>query len=223
MRVLFGAAELFKKLFRGFVRLGMHAGVVEYFVSVGNTQKSRSLLERLCSETRHFQNLASCSEFSVGFAVFHDIFSGGGVDSRDIGKKRIRRSVYVHSDRVHARLNDACESFIETRGLHVVLILTDAYGFRVYLHKLRKRVLKSSRYGYRASLSYVKVREFLGSKLRRGIYARSGFGDYDILCLAAHFTQKIRYEHIALSRRSSVSDSDHVNRILFDKAADYLL
>ena len=49
----------------------------------------------------------------------------------------MRSRIHVDADGVDAVFNDAGERFVEARRFHIVLILADAYGFRIYFDKFR--------------------------------------------------------------------------------------
>ena len=58
-----------------------------------------------------------------------------------------------------------------------MLILSDAYRLRIDLHKFGQWILKSSRDGRRASLTYIKLRKFLTCKLTCRVDRSSRFID----------------------------------------------
>ncbi|CDC76810.1 uncharacterized protein BN580_02247 [Candidatus Colimorpha enterica] len=77
----------------------------------------------------------------------------------------MRCCVEIDPDRVYAVLDNTGECLVKSCRLHVVLILTDAYRFRVDLDQLRKRVLKPSCNRHRASLRHIEIREFVSCQL----------------------------------------------------------
>ena len=92
----------------------------------------------------------------------------------------MRCGIDVYADAVYAVLDNARKSFVKASGLHIVLVLTHAYRLRLYLNKLRKGVLQAACDGYRTSLHYVKIGEFVCSELGCRVDRRTCLADYDI-------------------------------------------
>ena len=65
--------------------------------------------------------------------------------------------VQIHTDFIHAVLNDTAERLAELLLVHIVLILADTDGFRIDFDKLCQRILHTACDGSGASLSDIKV------------------------------------------------------------------
>ena len=83
--------------------------------------------------------------------------------------QRNRRRIQIHTDTVHTVLNHAVERLSELLLIHIMLILTDSDRFRINLHELCQRILYPAGDRSRASLSDIKIREFLRSQFTRRI------------------------------------------------------
>lgn len=76
-----------------------------------------------------------------------------------------------------------------------MLILSDADGFGVDFYQLRKGILEASCNGSSASLSHIKVGEFLGGQLACGINGRAGFVDDNVLDRGVQLFNQV-YDHL---------------------------
>ena len=144
--VLRSISEHLEKRLCSLVGLGVHSRIVKYLLGSGNAEEARALLIRLRSYPRNLKYLGSGGKLAVFLTVFYDILRAGGVNARDVRKKRMRRGIQVNANAVNAILNYTAESSVKTRGLHIVLILShaDSLGIDLYIiaeEKLRKLCL----------------------------------------------------------------------------------
>ena len=109
--------------------------------------------------------MGTAFKFAVFFSVFYDIFSGGCIDTRNVGKKSVGRGVDVNANAVNAVLNYSAERLGKARLLHIVLILTDTDCLGLNFNKLGKWVLYSSCNRDSAALHFVKLGKLLRCKL----------------------------------------------------------
>ena len=122
--------------------------------------------------------------------IFKDIFRHRRVNACHIGKQCRACRIQIHPDAVYAILHHAAECLTETLLVHIMLILSDAYRLRIDLHKFGQWILKSSRDGRRASLTYIKLRKFLTCKLTCRVDRSSRFIDDHIPNLLRYLFQK---------------------------------
>ena len=81
-----------------------------------------------------------------------------------------------------------------------MLILTYTNGLRIDLNKFRKRILNSSCNRGSASLSYVEVRELLGSKCTCGINGSTCFVGNNVLNMGfGNFADDLGNDRLGLS------------------------
>ena len=101
-----------------------------------------------------------------------------------------------------------------------MLILADADGFRVDLHKLGERILQAARDGDRAAQRNVEVRQFGAGIGARGIDRRARFRHHDLrelqLRRAGH---QFGGELVRLARGGAVADGDQLDLMLLAEAA----
>ena len=126
------------------VGLRVDSRVVERILRISDSQKSCALLENLVAQPFDFEEFLTGTVGAVFSAVFHNVVGKCGANSGDVCKKMARGSVQVHSNTVHTRFHCIVQLFLEKRLVHIVLILPHSERFRVNLHKLGKRVHKSS-------------------------------------------------------------------------------
>ena len=98
-----------------------------------------------------------------------------------------------------------------------MLILSDADGFRINLHQLCQRILKTSCDRRCAPLSHIKVREFFRRQLAGRIDGCSGFADNDILHFLRDFLQQFHNHLFRLSGCGSISKRNERNMIFADQ------
>ena len=90
-------------------------------------------------------------------------------------------SIHINSNFVDWFFNNMVQWLGQLLLVHVVLVLANSDGFRVYFHKLCKRILKPPGYWNSASLSYIVVRKLFCSQFACRIYACPSFVHYHIL------------------------------------------
>ena len=147
----------------------MNACAVQRIFAAGDAHKARALLKRLRSEFCYFQELFSALKTAVLLAVCHDVFRNHLADTGNVFQQRCGCRIQIHTDFIDAVLNDTAKRLAELLLVHIVLILADTDGFRIDFDKLCQRVLHAACDGSGASLSDIKVREFLCGKLACGV------------------------------------------------------
>ena len=143
----------------------MNSGVVQGFFTIADAQETCALLESLGAKFCHLQQLAAALEAAVFFAVGHNVFGDHFSDAGNIGKQGGRCGVHIHTYFIYTVFHHAGQRSAELFLIHVVLILTNADGFRVDLNQLSQRILQAATDGGGASKSHVKVRELFGTQL----------------------------------------------------------
>ena len=200
----------------------MHGGVVQNLLALGHAQKSRALLERLCTQLGHFEQLPARGERTVLFAVLDNVRRDARVKSRDPGKQGRGRGIQVDADRVDAVLDDAVQRLGEPLFGHVVLVLPHADGLGVDLDKFRERILQASCNGDGGAQVDVKIGEFRCRQGRRGIDRRArliddGVGDARILAKPA---DEFDGHLLGLAARRAVADGDMPDGVLSDERGE---
>ena len=130
----------------------------------------------------------------------------------------MRCGIEVNADTVDAVLNNARQCAVESCGLHVVLILTDTDGFRIYLHKLCHRVLQTSCDGHCGTLRNVEIRKFLSTELGRRIYRCARFTYHNILDVLGNGFKQICDKYFTFLGCRTVTDRDNVYTVLTNKS-----
>ena len=154
-----------KKLSRRLIAFRMNAGGVQRVVSAGDPEKSGALFKCLRSQLGYLQQLSSVPESSVFFPVCDDVLCNRPGNSGNVLQKGSRGGVQIHANLVYGILHHTGQRLAQLFLVHIVLILSDADGFRINLYQFRQRVLHPPGDGSCASLSDVKIRDLLGSQL----------------------------------------------------------
>ena len=115
------------------VALGVHAGIIKRLAALGHAQKARALFKSLRPELGHLLQFRAGGKRAVILAVSHYVFANGRVESRYPQQQSGRCRIKVGSYGVHTVLDDAVQRLAEPFLRHIVLILTYAYGLRLYL------------------------------------------------------------------------------------------
>ena len=176
-----GNLQLFHKLFGGLVTFGVYAGAVKRVVAAVDSQKAGALLKGFCPQFVHFQQLTAVGKSAVLFTVGHNVFGNGGRNTRNVGEQRNGSGVKVDAHFVYAVFHNAVQRFAEFFLVHVVLVLSDANGFRVYFHQLSQWVLQTSCNAGCAALSHVEVGKFLRCKFACRVHRRPRFAYDNVL------------------------------------------
>ena len=199
----------------------MNACCVKHLLTVVNAKEACALGERLFAKLGNLKDLRAGLELAVFFSVLNDILCNGGIDTRNVGEKRVGRSVDINANTVYTALNYSAESLGKSCLLHIVLILTNAYSLRLDLNKLCKGVLNSSCDRDSRSLHYVKVGELLGCHLGCRINAGACLGNNGIfygLGTACITDNVFSDERLTLTGGGAVTDRNNVNVMLLNKA-----
>ena len=115
-------------------------------------------------------------------------------------RKKLRRcSIEIRSRAVHALHNGLVQPAGEGLLGQIVLVLADAYGFGIYLYKLRQRVEEPSRDGHGRSLFDGHIRELFSRCLLRGPDRCTRFRDYRVADIEAVLSYKLRHQLLALA------------------------
>ena len=154
---------------RRVVALRVDGGVVEHVFALRHAQEARALLEGLRPELRHLLQLAARGKGAVFLAVRNDILRRRRGQTGNAPQQGGRRRVQIHAHCVHAVLHHVVQRGFQLLLRHVVLILPDADGLRLDLHKLRQRVLQPPRDRNRRAQVHVKLRKLLRCERARGI------------------------------------------------------
>ena len=211
------------------IRLGVHGGVIQNRLALGNSQEACTLLIRLRSELGYFFYLAAGGECAVFLTVGDDVLRRGARETRNTLQKRGRCGVDINAHAVDAVLDNGVERLVEPLGRHIVLILPHADGLGVDFHKLRQRVLQSAGYRHGRAQVDIKLRELRRRKLACRVHRRSGLGNYHIGKLMPRllFTaDKLNGHLLGLTGGRAVADGDIHDIVLADQAgqrADSLL
>ena len=102
--VVGGIAELIQKFLRGFVCFGVDRRIVEHVLAVADAQEASALLVCFRAELGDFEEFLARRERLVR-AVFDYILSRADIESRHVGKQRVRRGIEVDADAVDAVLD----------------------------------------------------------------------------------------------------------------------
>ena len=101
-----------------------------------------------------------------------------------------------------------------------MLILSDADGHGLYLHKLGKRVLKPARNGHCRAEVNVIVGKLLGGKLRRGVDGRARLVDDGIALAAVQLVEHLDGHLLRLAGGGAVADGNVLHTVFFDKRGE---
>src|SRR4051794_29622532 len=151
----------------------MNGGHVERVFAVAYAKEPGRLLEGFRSEARHGHELHAREKPALLIAKLHNFLRSSFVDSGNVSKQCVRRSVQVHADTVHAGLDGAFERFPESPLIHVMLILTYADRLRIDLHQFSQRILQASRDGNGPTDGKIQCGKLLTGDLRSRVNGSS--------------------------------------------------
>ena len=134
-----------------------------------------------------------------------------GCTFRDLREKAAEHAVALDREGYDAILNHAAERLVQSRLLHIMLILSDADALGVNLNQFRQRILQASGNGNRASLHDVEIRKFLRRQFGRGIDRSACLADHNVFHIGVNLLQKSRNEDLAFLGSSSVSDGNDIH------------
>ena len=203
-QLLHGAAEIARHALDEFVAFGMDGAGVERIVAVMNPQKARRLFEGFRAETGNFHQVFALAERPVFFAIFDDVFRELRAEAGNIGQELGAGGVRLHADRVDAAHHHVVEALFERGLIHVMLILADADGFRVYFDEFGERVLQAAANRNRAAHSHIVIREFVPRHFAGGIDGRAAFIHHHDRRVEVQFPQ----ERLGFAARRAVADRD---------------
>ena len=139
----------------------------------------------------------------------------GSVEAGDARQQRRRRHVDVDTDGVDAILDRRIERTRERGLVDVVLVLTDADGFRFDLDEFRQRVLQTARNRYRATQGDVEIRKFLSPDFGSGINRSARLGHHHLREFeVGHFLHEIAGKLVGLAACRPVADRDDIDLML---------
>ena len=96
-----------------------------------------------------------------------------------------------------------------------MLVLADADGFRLDLHKLRQRILQAAGNGHRAADRHVHVRKLLRGELGSGVNRSPCFGNHHTgEAKVRHLAFKFGDELVRLAAGRAVADADELDLVL---------
>ena len=174
-------AELCQQLLGRFVILGMDPSRIERLFAADDLQEAGRLHERRVAQPAHFQQLLPAAERPVLLAMFVHPPGGELIHARNVTQQRRARAVELDADKADARLHHVVERVAQVLGPGVVLIQADADAGRVDFHQLAERILQPAADRDRAPLDRIALGKFLAANLARGINARPGFVDDDVV------------------------------------------
>ena len=143
------------------ITFGMHGCIVQRILTSRNAQETGALLKGFRPHAFHFHQIPPSGEGTVFRAVVHDILCQLRPQTRHVSQQLATRSIQVDSHGIHARFYRTVQRFPQFRLVHVVLVLSDTDGFRVYLHQFRQRVHQPASDGNGTAHRHVIFREFL--------------------------------------------------------------
>ncbi len=197
----------------------MHRRIVQCLGTVPDAKEAGTLLISLGPQLGHRQQLLAAAEAALLLPLRHNVFGDGLGNAGNVLEKRCRGGIHIHTHMVYAVLHHSAQLLTQLGLVHIMLILSHADGLGVDLHQLRQWILKASRHGGSASLSHIKIGEFLGGQLAGGIHRGTGFIDDDILHRQLRFPEEIRNDLLRLPGGGTIAQADDLHM----PAADQLL
>ena len=139
----------------------MHGCIVQRILTSRNAQETGALLKGFRPHAFHFHQIPSGGEGAVFRTVVHDILCQLRPQPRHVSQQLTTCGIQVDSHGIHARFYRTVQRFPQFSLVHVVLVLSDTDGFRVYLHQFRQRVHQPASDGNGTAHRHVIFRKFL--------------------------------------------------------------
>ena len=87
----------------------MYPGCIQRFYAVTQPEETRALFKGLRSQLLHLKKLLTGFEASICLPVLHNIGSQGFINAGNIGQKRRRSRIQIHTHVVHGILHNTCQ------------------------------------------------------------------------------------------------------------------
>src|SRR5437899_9189052 len=192
----------------------MNGSTVQWTFAILDSQKSRSLLKRLITESFDFPKLRTRFEEAVLVPIRHDVLrkfvTYTGYVLQQINRSRIE--IDTHS--VHTGFNYRAQASLQFSLIDIMLILSDADRFRVCLHQLRQRVLEAARDRNRAAHRHIQLGKLFTRAFGGGIDRGAGLVDDDDKRIQLILRDDGSNKRIGLARGGSVADSNTSHVVL---------
>src|ERR1700722_16403005 len=156
-------------LFHHRVGLGMHSRNVERVFALADSQETGGLLESLGADAGNGGQLNTGAKTAMFITELDDLLRHAFVDTGHIAQQRPGGGVQVYANAVDAAFNYRLQGFMQMALIHVMLILANAYGLRVQLHQLGKRVLQTARDGDGSAHGQIEIGKLLARNFGGGI------------------------------------------------------
>ena len=205
-----GAVSIASHLPHQFVALGVHRTAIQRLAAF-HTQKSGTLLEGLCAQTRHTQQVATRTERPVLRTVAYDACRQCRPQSAHISQQPRAGRIEVHAHTAHARDHGLVEALSQLRLVHILLVLPHSDAAGVYLHEFCQRVHESATYGDGSAHGDILVGELLARNVAGAVDAGAVLAD--AIHLHALGQVEVADEVLRLATCRSVADGDGLHTI----------
>ena len=163
------------------VTFRMHTGHVQRVVATAYAQKTGALLECFGAETGDIQQLFAVAKRAVAVAPAHHRLRQMLTQTGDLTQQRHAGGIQIHTDGVHAILYHGVQAAVQIKGVHVVLVLAYAYGFRINLDQLGQGILQTPRNAGRAAQRYIDIGHFLAGQFTCAVHRSTRLADHHFL------------------------------------------
>ena len=148
------------------VALGMDGGGIERMRAGGDAEEPRGLFEGFVAKAWHLFQCLARREGAVRGAVGDDVFSERSIEAGNVLQQFFRGGVELDTDGIHGADDGVIERGFERALIDIVLVLSDADGFRIDLHQLGERVHESAADADRAAHGEIEIRKFFSCHIR---------------------------------------------------------
>ena len=157
---------------------------------------------------------------AVLIAELNQIHGGAGVQARDVAEKIRAGGVEFHAHVIHARDDCIIERTLKGALIDIVLVLSNADGFRIDFDQLGKRVHEAATDGNGTAHSEVKIRKFLACDLGGRVNRSAGLAHHDNNegCRQA----KGANECLCLSRSRTIANGNRLDLEAIHDGLDHL-
>ncbi len=211
-----GDFEVFGHAVDDRIALRMNGRVVERLVAVGDPQEPGRLLKRFLAQLGNGHQLPATGEATMVVAMLDDLLREPRTDPGDVGQQGDAGHIDVDADMVDARLDHPIQALAELRLIDVVLVLSDADGFRVRLDQFRKRVLQTAGDADCAADRDIEIGELSGRQLAGGINRGTRFADHDLRNVKLVFSNQVTDKRIGFAGGGTVANGDQFHVVLLD-------
>ena len=98
-------------------------------------------------------------------AVIHYVLCQCRAETAHVSKQVARGRIHVYTHAVYAALHRLVEGVLQFALIYIVLVLSDAYAFRVNLHQLCQRVHQSAANANSSAHGDILIWELLAGRL----------------------------------------------------------